>query len=60
MADSQCNPIQGANMNEDQAYMNIDVGIITAEKHAEYKRVARPLVGKYRLEYRKYRIGSLI
>jgi hypothetical protein len=39
--------------------MNIDIGIRTAAKHAEYKRASGPLFEKYRLEYRKRQIDSL-
>ena len=42
--------IQFTNANEDQAYMNIPIGHITAATHARYKRASGPLVGKYRLE----------
>jgi hypothetical protein len=48
--------IQFTNMNEDQAYVNIPAGSITAAKHARYKRASGPLVGKYRLEPRKFRL----
>lgn len=45
--------IQFTNTNEDQAYMNIPIGIITAAKHTRYKRASGPLFGKCRLEIRK-------
>jgi hypothetical protein len=41
--------IQCTNTNEDQAYMNIPIGSITAAKHTRYKRASGPLVGKCRL-----------
>ena len=43
----------GTNGNEDQAYMNIAIGIRIAAKHAKYKRASGPLDEKYRLEYRE-------
>ena len=49
--------IQCTNTNEDQAYMNIAMGSITAAKHTEYKRASGPLVGKYRLESRRKKSG---
>ena len=49
--------IQCTNTNEDQAYMNIPIGSITAAKHTRYKRASGPLVGKYRLvESRKFQV----
>jgi len=54
--------IQCTKTNEDQAYMNIPIGSITAAKHTRYKRASGPLVGKYRLEFsgRFYLITILV
>ena len=41
--------IQCTNANEDQAYMNIPIGIITAAQHVRYRRASGPLVRKCRL-----------
>ena len=41
--------IQCTYTNEDQAYMNIPTGNITAAKQTRYKRASGPLVGEYRL-----------
>ena len=48
--------IQFTNTNEDQAYMNIPIGSITAATHTRYNRASGPLVGKYRLESRKIQV----